>query len=366
MNSDSQPSVAIGNRTVGPGSPVYIIAEAGVNHDGDPAAARKLIQAAHDAGADAVKFQVFSADRLVSRSAAPCAYQKKQAGAPDSQHEMLKKLELCPAVFAELIGIARSVGVQFLATPFGVPELKLLVDLKVPAIKTASTDLVNVPLLEAAAESGLPLIVSTGASTLAEVDQAVALISGLGAGERLVLLHCVSAYPTRPEATRLRRIQVLAERFGVPVGFSDHTPDPRFSAVAVAAGAIVLEKHLTLDRRSPGPDHSFSLTPPDFAEYVAAARMAAAALGPASPGEEDLAAEEIEVRKLARGSIVALRTITKGQRITPECLTVRRPGNGISPSEWHSVVGRLAKTDISADATLEWRMLEGEDRPEQR
>jgi sialic acid synthase SpsE len=360
MNSDCQASVVLGDRVIGPGSPVYIIAEAGVNHDGDPAIARKLIQAARDAGADAVKFQVFSADRLVSKSAATCEYQKKQPGSPDSQHAMLKRVELSAEVFAELMGFAKSVGVQFLATPFGVPELKLLLDMKVPAIKTASTDLVNVPLLEAAAESGLPLIVSTGAGTLAEVDQAVALIRGLGAGARLVLLHCVSAYPTRPEAARLRRIRVLAERFGVPVGFSDHTPDPRFGAIAVAAGAVVLEKHLTLDRGSPGPDHSFSLTPPDFAEYVAASRLAMAALGGTSQSEEGFAAEEAEVRKLARGSIVALRSIAQGRRITPECLTVRRPGSGISPNAWHSVVGRIAKTDIPADAPLEWTMLGGE------
>jgi len=359
MSGGSPPEVVIGDRTIGADREVYIIAEAGVNHDGDESAARKLIQAARDAGADAVKFQVFSADRLVSKSAAACEYQKQSAGTPDSQHEMLKKLELDAGVFAELAGLARSIGIQFLATPFGIPELEMLVSLKAPAIKIASTDLVNVPLLEAAARSGLPLIVSTGASTLDEVDQAFALIRGLGAAGRLVLMHCVSAYPTRPEAARLRRIRALAERLGVPVGFSDHTPDPRFSAIAVAAGAVVLEKHLTLDRRAAGPDHFFSLTPAEFAEYVSAARLAAAALGGPSTSQGPIAEEEAEVRKLARGSIVASRHIERGRQITPDCLAVRRPGSGISPSRWHSVIGRIAKTDIPADAALEWSMLEG-------
>lgn len=358
MIANAQASVVVGDRTIGPGRPAYIIAEAGVNHDGDLAAAKDLVGAARDAGADAVKFQVFSADRLVSKSATSCEYQKRQAGAPDSQHEMLKRLELSAEAFAELAGLARSIGIQFLATPFGIPELQLLVDLKVPAIKIASTDLVNVPLLEAATEVGLPLIVSTGASTLAEVDQAVALLRAKGAGDRLILLHCVSAYPTPPEAARLRRIQLLVERFGVPVGFSDHTMDLRFSAMAVAAGAVVLEKHLTLDRDLPGPDHAFSLIPKQFAEYVVASRLAWAALGAISEREEDVAKEEEEVRKLARGSIVALRDIRCGRRITSDCLTIRRPGDGISPTEWYAVIGRVATADIAKGTTLQWSMIE--------
>lgn len=346
----------IGGKPIGENHPIYIIAEAGVNHDGSPDAARRLIDAAHRAGADAVKFQLFTADRLVAADAPACGYQQEH-GRPGvlGQRDLLRRLELPPAVFRDLQTHAERLGLHFLATPFGLDELRFLVDLGVPALKIASPDLVNVPLLTAAAQAGLPLIVSTGAAELAEIDAAVQLIREGSAAGRLVLLHCVSAYPTPPNEARLGCIRTLAARYGVPVGFSDHTADAGFGALAVAAGAAVLEKHLTLDRRAAGPDHFFSLEPGPFADYVAAARAACAALG---DGVVRVSPQEMEIRRLARGSITTTRLVAAGTPLTADRLAVRRPGDGIPPSDWPRVLGRTAKADIPADTKLSWDMLD--------
>lgn len=355
------PFVQIGNRLIGASEAVYIIAEAGVNHDGDVTLAHELVQAACDAGADAVKFQVFSADRLVDASAPTCGYQKAHDRAA-SQREMLRRLELKAEALRDLKARADRLGIDFLATPFGSAELKSLVDLGVPAIKFASSDLVNVPLLTAGARSGLPMIVSTGASDLAEIDAAVRLINrSTPHGKqrpqsgRLILLHCVSAYPTDPNIARLSCIRTLARRFTVPVGFSDHTSEPTFSGLAVAAGAVLLEKHLTLDRGASGPDHFFSLSPEQFAQYVEAARHARAALG---DGTIRVAPEEQEVRELARGSIVSVGPIRAGQLISSDDVGIRRPGGGIEPARWNDVVGRVARTDIPPNVRLSFTMLQ--------
>lgn len=351
---DTHSNVAIGQRVIGPGHPVYIIAEAGVNHNGNPAEAVRLIDAAKDAGADAVKFQIFCADDLVAADAPTCSYQQDAAG-DVSQRELLRRLELSTEQFAELRAYADRIGIDFLATPFGITELHALVELSVPAIKIASPDIVNVPLLSAAASTGLPLIVSTGASDLVEVDAAVDQIRGERAGNRLILLHCVSTYPTLPIEARLACIGTLSRRYGLPVGFSDHTADAAISSLAVAGGALVLEKHLTLDRSAIGPDHFFSLTPPEFARYIAAARQAQACLG---DGQIACSEPEREVRRLARGSIVSTMAIRPGTRLTADMLTVRRPGGGIEPREWASVLRCLAKTDIPSDTPLAWHMLD--------
>jgi sialic acid synthase SpsE len=363
------PSVAVGGKRIGPAHPVYIIAEAGVNHCGDIAVAHELIDAAHQAGADAVKFQVFSADRLAAASAPSCDYQKKHDRQATNQREMLRRLELEPAAFGELEAHADGLNIDFLATPFGPAELNFLIrDLRVPAIKIASSDLVNVPLLTAAAASDLPLILSTGASSLSEIDEAVGQVRrtrppesrSAGAdvqsptGQRLILLHCVSAYPTDPGSARLACIRTLAGRFEVPVGFSDHTPEATFSGLAVAAGAVILEKHLTLERQSVGPDHFFSLMPEQFGQYVTAARQARAALG---DGEIGVAPEEDEVRRLARGSIVSAVALAAGQTLTAGDLAVQRPGGGIEPARWNEVIGRVTKTDIQTNTRLSWSML---------
>jgi N,N'-diacetyllegionaminate synthase len=348
-------SVTICGRQIGPAFPIYVIAEAGVNHNGDPFVARQLIDAARSAGADAVKFQLFSAERLVSADAPACDYQKQHDRRVTGQREMLRRLELGRDIFLDLKRHADDVGIHFIATPFGLEELRFLVELDAAAVKIASPDLVNKPLLEAAASTRLPLIVSTGASTLPEVDRAVDLIRDCRTNEEFILLHCVSAYPTPPADARLRCINTLARRFNVPAGFSDHTQETAFGALAIAAGAVVLEKHLTLNRSAEGPDHFFSLEPEPFAAYVAAAHDAQKALG---DGQLTCGPVELEVRKLARGSLVAIKPIRSGQRITPSALAVQRPGGGIEPECWDEVLNMVAKTDIAPDTRLSWAMIE--------
>jgi len=349
------PLVTIAGKPVGAGRPVYVIAEAGVNHDGDLGVACALLRAAKDAGADAVKFQVFSADRLVSASAPACSYQKDHDAKAVSQRAMLERLELDTSDFRTLRRAANEAGVDFLATPFGVAELSFLAnELAVPAIKIASSDLTNVPLLDAAVESERPLIVSTGASRPEEIDRAVHRVTRLGALRRLVLLHCVSSYPTRIEDARLGCIRTLSQRFGVPVGFSDHTASVETGGMAVLAGAAVVEKHLTLDRSAVGPDHFFSLEPEAFGAFVRGIRRAETIRG---DGQLGCGADELEVRKLARGRIVTTRAVTAGETLTAVALSVQRPGDGIDPEQWEDVLGRVASADIPADTPLAWSML---------
>lgn len=348
------PSVEIAGRPVGIGCPVYVIAEIGVNHDGSIDRAKQLMRAAKDAGADAVKFQVFSAKTLVSPDAPACKYQKEHDAGASTQQQMLANLELPLHAITQLHAYAHDLDIDFLATPFGIAELEQLVILKLPAIKIASPDIINIPLLVAAAQSNIPIIASTGAATLEEIELGVRTIRRHRHQERLVLLHCVSSYPTLPTDARLACIRQIAAHFGVPVGFSDHTADADFSALAVAAGACVLEKHLTHSRSAPGPDHFFSLEPAQFAKYVASARNASSALGSAHVAPSEA---EAEVRNLARRSIVTQRPIAAGSQIAEADLEVRRPAGGISPAEWSSVVGRIAAADIPADTRVEWSML---------
>lgn len=342
-------SVRIGNATIGRGQRTFVIAEAGVNHDGDVSAAKSLIDAAVAAGADAVKFQAFSADRLVTRTAAACTYQQQHDPHAQTQHEMLRRLELAEGQFAALQQHAARAGILFMATPFSIDDLKMLLGLGVPAIKLASSDLVNVPLLRAAAASGPPMIVSTGAAEWHEIDNAVALIRRSGAGDRLVLLHCVSAYPTPPSRANLRAIEALARRYLVPAGYSDHTAETHTGALAIAAGATVLEKHLTLDRRRPGPDHSFSLEPGAFAEYVRAVREAETMLG---DGRITVSDVQVEIRKLARGCVVAARTIRAGEKLSSENLAVKRAGRGLPPTALDGLLGRVALVNITSDSAV--------------
>ncbi len=347
--------VTIAGKPVGPNRPVYVIAEAGVNHDGNVDVARALIRAAKGAGADAVKFQVFSANRLVSASAPSCAYQKEHDAKAINQRAMLERLELGEADFAALRREANEAGVGFLATPFGLSELRFLTEeLDVPAIKLASSDLTNVPLLEEAVKSERPMIVSTGASLPEEIDSTVHRVSRLGGLSRLVLLHCVSTYPTCIEDARLGCIRTLSQRYEVPVGFSDHTPDTDTGGLAVLAGAAIVEKHLTLNRSANGPDHFFSLEPDAFASFVRSIRRAEAIRGNGKLGH---GASELEVRELARGRIVTARAVAAGETLTADVLRVQRPGYGIDPCQWDDVLGRVARTDIPANAALAWAML---------
>ncbi len=345
--------ICIGLHQIDSSSKPYVVAEIGVNHNGDAHEARRLIDAAHQAGADAAKFQVFSAGALATTEAPAAEYQTR--GAARSQREILEGLELPPESFRQIADHCRSVGIAFLATPFSVDDLQLVVDLGVPAIKLASTDINNFPLLDAVLAADLPLLVSTGASRASEIDETVAHIAGQDARARTILLHCVSNYPTAPHDASLSTIAHLQSRYTVWTGYSDHTESIEVAGLAVACGARVLEKHFTLDRRLTGPDHAFSLTPEMFRQYVQTAETAWRMMG---RPRRDVADVEQEVRALARKSVVASRAIRRNERITADMLTLKRPGGGLEPKHLAALVGRTARRDIAGDAQVDWDMVD--------
>lgn len=343
----------IGGFTITASAEPYLIAEIGVNHDGKVDQAKRLIDAAHAAGAHAAKFQIFRADTLLTAPARPADYQK--AAGLTNQRAMLESLQLSADEFLALCEHCRNQEIEFLATPFGLDDLKLLIDMNVAAIKIASTDINHVVLLDAVIASGLPVLLSTGASEIAEIDSAVSQFDGHEACQRLALMHCVSAYPTPAVDASLSTIGLLARRYGLWVGYSDHTAISTVSGLAVACGAKILEKHITLDCRLSGPDHAFSLTPEQFAEYVDWARQAHEILG--EPRQTVFEVER-DVRAVARRSIVAGRQIGKGQVITADLLQVKRPAGGIEPVHWQRLLGKKAKRDIATDTQISWDMVE--------
>jgi N,N'-diacetyllegionaminate synthase len=343
----------LGRHTVGDGRRTLIIAEAGVNHDGRTDRAEALVRAAARAGADVVKFQAFRADRLVTQRAGAAEYQRRHAGS-EAQYEMLRQLELGEQTFRKLAATCRGCSVEFLATPFSVEDVHMLVSLGVPAIKLASTDLTNAPLLEAAAVHNLPLLLSTGTCEPSEIEGALDRLQASSV-RNVVLLHCVSAYPTPPGEANVRRVRSLAERFGTLVGFSDHTEEETTGALAVACSACVVEKHITLDRALPGPDHFFALEPDAFGRYVAAIRQAERMLG---GGDLDPRPIEAEARRLARRGVVAARSIAAGEALTAAALTCKRPAGPIEPHRMTELIGRRARKDIAPDEPLDWSMVE--------
>lgn len=340
--------VCIGGREVGPGCHVYVIAEAGVNHNGDVETALRMVEAASAAGADAVKFQMFRAAALATAAAPAAAYQRRHASA-GTQRAMLAGLELTRESFVRIGRRCRECGVGFLATPFCAPEVDGVVAAGGVAVKIASPDLVDVPLLERACRTDLPVIVSTGAAEAEEIAEAVARIEAWGRWDRLILLHCVSAYPTPPAKANLAAIGTLRSRFGVVVGFSDHTLSATTGGLAVAAGACVLEKHFTLDSRAPGPDQSMSLEPDALGEYIRSARAAEEAMGDGVLGCQVI---EQDVRSVGRKVVVASRDIDSGETIRPGMLTTKRAGVGLAPACLESLVGGRARVDIAADAVI--------------
>jgi len=344
--------VRIGDRLVGPGAPAYIIAEAGVNHDGSRADALRLVDVAAEAGADAVKFQIFRAAELATAAATTATYQR--AAGHRSQRKMLTRLELSDEDFAAIRAYCRRRSIEFLATPFTPADLDRLEPLDVRAIKIASTDVDNAPLLRRACQAGLPLIVSTGASTTAELRRMVLWLRTWGAGARAILLHCVSCYPTPLEAANLRAIQALRDAFALPCGYSDHTRSTETGAWAVLAGACALEKHFTLDRTASGPDHALSLTPPELGQYITAVRRAELALGTGTVGLTEL---EFDVRAVARKSAVTRRPLKAGTALAEDVLAFKRPGGGIPPDQLRHVIGRRLTVAVPADTMLTWDML---------
>ena len=345
--------LTIGDYRIGSGAPTFVVAEAGVNHDGCRTRALQLVDAAAEAGADAVKFQMFSAADLVTASAPTAAYQRRGGSGP-SQRAMLERLELSRDDFAAIKQRCDERSVTFLATPFGLREVGRLVELGVAAIKIASTDLTNGPLISAAASTGLPIILSTGASTEPEIVACLDRLQREGATDRLVVLCCVSRYPAPVEALNLRAIGAMQRRFNLPCGLSDHSTSVQVGGWAVAAGACVIEKHFTLDPSASGPDHAMSMAPDALTEYIAHIRAAHTAMG---DGRLGMAHRESEVREVAGKSVVAAVDIPAGARLTADMLTLKRPGTGIPPSELDRLSGRLSAVSIPSDTILSWEMV---------
>jgi N,N'-diacetyllegionaminate synthase len=328
--------IVIDGVPVGQGRRCYVIAEVGVNHDGDVEQALRLVDAAAETGADAVKFQTFVADRLVTADAPKAGYQLQTTDPVESQLGMLRSLELDLDAHRRIVDRCRERGITFLSTPFDVESVALLVHLGVSAIKVASPEVTNHPLLEVIGSYGLPVILSTGMSTLGEVEEAVAVLVAAGCRE-LALLHCVSSYPAPLEETNLRAITTLAMRFGVPVGYSDHTVGDAATLAAVALGAQLVEKHLTTDRTLPGPDHAASAEPDELALLIRGIRSIETMLG---DGIKRPMPCEQGNRTVVRRSLAAARDLDAGSILAADALTALRPATAISPSARADVIGR--------------------------
>jgi len=321
----------------------FIIAEIGVNHNGSLRLAKKLVEAAAAAGADAVKFQTFKAEELATKNAPSASYQR--AG---SQYEMLKALELSEPQLRELFKYCKRKKVGFLSTPFDLKSAEFLARLGVRAFKVSSGDLTNLPLLRALARYSKPLILSTGMATLAEVKAAVAAIRSAG-NQKITLLHCVSSYPARSEEVNLRAMDTLKQAFSLPAGYSDHTLGIEVAIAATARGAEIIEKHLTLDRGLSGPDHRTSAEPDEFRALVRAIRKVESALG---DGKKVPQKSEREIMRVARKSIVARENIIKGEKIKGSMLAIKRPGTGIRPRYFNKLIGQVARRNIRQDQIL--------------
>lgn len=339
---------SLGERRVGLGNPVLIIAEAGVNHNGDLSLAHDLIEAAAKSGADVVKFQSFVTEEMVSRSARKAEYQTATTDPSESQFRMLKSLELSPEEQADLQAHCSRRGIIFLSTPYDRPSVDTLCDLDVSGIKIASTDTTNLPLLEYVARKGKPVILSTGMCDLEEVREAVATLRGEGVPQ-FALLHCTSQYPAPVDEINLRAMQTLADSFACPVGFSDHTSGIEASSWAVAAGACIIEKHFTVDCNLPGPDQRASLEPAEMADLVKLIRQIERSLG---DGRKAPTPCELPNKPVMRKSLVARRHIPEGNLIKAEVLACKRPGHGLPPRLWKQVVGKRSARAIAADETL--------------
>lgn len=347
--------VEIAGRPVGDGCPVYVIAEAGSNHDRKLEQAFRLIDVAAEAGADAVKFQTYSAEELYSRRTPTMTYLRRAGLVRDGETvwDLIKRIELPREWHADLAAYCREKKIQFLSTPFDLRAVDDLEAVGCPAYKIASYELLHVPLLRRVARTGKPIILSTGMASLGDIEAAIATIEAAG-NSQIVLLHCAINYPARLEDVNLRAMTTMRQAFQRPVGFSDHTSGITADIVAVALGACAIEKHYTLDRKLPGPDHPFAIEPDELAAMVRGIRECEAVLG--SPIKGRTAAEE-EMYRLGRRSLVAARAIPRGTRITEDMIAVKRPGFGISPLFMDVIVGRTAQRDIEEDEVLTWELV---------
>ena len=335
------------------GQPCLIIAEAGVNHNGNLEMALRLVDSAAEAGADVVKFQTFKSEQVVSPVAPKAEYQVQTTGNAESQLEMVKKLELPPEAFQLIARRCVERGITFLSSPFDYDSVDLLEELGVVAYKTGSGELTNLPFLSYIAAKGKPIILSTGMANLDEVAVAVDAVKAAG-NRDLVILHCVSNYPAAASSVNLRAMKTLEEEFGVPVGYSDHTEGIAVPIAAASLGACVIEKHFTLDCNLPGPDHRASLEPSQLAAMVRAVRTVEAALG---DGVKRPAAEELSTASVARRSLVAAHDLPAGTVLAESMIAIRRPGTGLPPALLRQLVGRRLRQDLPAGNLFTLEML---------
>lgn len=347
-------TIEIEGHLIGNNHPCFIIAEAGVNHNGYLKMALQLVDTAVTAKADAIKFQTFKAEAVISSSAPKAIYQKRTTGADESQLEMARRLQLSYEQFHEIKAYCEKNGTLFLSTPFDHDSADFLDNLGVSAFKIPSGEVTNYPFLEHIACKGKPLILSTGMSYLGEVEQALRVIYAAG-NRKVILLHCVSNYPAEPVDTNLRAMQTMATAFGVPVGYSDHTLGIEVALAAVALGACVVEKHFTLDRTLPGPDHGSSLEPNELSALVKGIRTVEAALG---HGRKEPAASEANTAAVVRRSLVAACDIPLMTMLTDQHIAIKRPGTGLPPSMREYLVGKKTRTFIPADTLLSLELFE--------
>ncbi len=329
---------------------VIIIAEAGVNHNGNIENAKKLVDVAVTAGADYVKFQTFKAENLASKFAAKAAYQQESMGAGGGQLEMLRKLELSEKNHIELIEYCTLKGIRFLSTPFDLESIDLVAGLGVRLGKMPSGEITNLPYLRKMAKAFPELVMSTGMSTLEEIRQALNILLEAGATrENITILHCNTEYPTPMQDVNLLAMNKIGKELGVKVGYSDHTLGIEVPVAAVALGAVLIEKHFTLDKNMEGPDHKASLEPSELIAMTQAIRNISLALGHENKGMSPSEAKNLSI---VRKSIVARRPVQKGEIFSDENLTVKRPATGISPMEWDNVIGRIAGRDFMEDEII--------------
>lgn len=330
---------------------ILVIAEAGVNHNGSLETAKRLVEVAANAGADFVKFQTFNADDIVTKTADKAEYQKIATGNDVSQYEMLKSLELTSDMHEQLLEHCDNFSIGFLSTGFDQSSVAYLVSLGQQLVKVPSGEITNLPYLKFVGSLGLPVILSTGMSSLEEVGDALSVLKNAGTDkDRVTVLHCTSEYPAPFENVNLNAMQTISKEFGVSVGYSDHTTGIEISIAAAALGATVIEKHFTLDRALPGPDHKASLEPDELVALVKSIRNIEIALGDGSKVPSN---GENKNKLIARKSIVARREIRSGDSFTEDNLTTKRPGTGISPMKWHEILGQAASRDYQSDEIIE-------------
>lgn len=347
-------TVDISAHQVGEGHPCFIIAEAGVNHNGSLDMARQLVDAAVESGSDAVKFQTFKADELVTPDAPKAEYQMRTTDGTESQYEMIRRLELTLEMHQKLIEYCHERGILFMSSPFDESSADLLDDFDVPVFKIPSGEITNLPFLAHVAAKGKPMIVSTGMANLAEVETAIETIRYAG-GKEVVLLQCVSNYPAEPAQANLRAMKTMEQKFEVPIGYSDHTQGIEVAIAAAALGATVIEKHFTLDRSLPGPDHEASLEPGELDAMVKGIRIAEAALG---TGDKVPFASEASTADVARKSLVAAIDISAGTVLTKELVGIKRPGTGLPPAMRAEIIGKTIRTALAAGTLISLEMVE--------